>query len=273
MKCKDVYSCLSSYLDGELDSEKKEAVELHLKSCPVCRKELEIQQAVKVLVQKRLSIFSAPDYLKRKVTFELGRADEYRESGIKALDLIRWGTHIAQFYNTKNDLTEILVPFLGEGLADNELCVWIAADLSESEAKDKIAKKVPNLSEYIEKRQLQIFSYEDWYLSDGGFNVEKVMNKAVTKCQEVEANGYSGLRVTGIVSWLDVSDWDSFMEYERLLNNAVPDLKVLINCVYKESKCTESNIADVMDRHKYAISKVDDAWVVKRSTVCELSMS
>jgi len=207
------------------------------------------------------------------VNFELGRADEYRESGIKSLDLIRWGTHIAQFYNTKNDVTEILVPFLGEGLSDNELCVWIIADLSESEAKDEIAKKVPNLSEYIEKRQLQMFSYEDWYLSDGGFNVEKVLNNAITKCQEAETNGYSGLRITGIVSWLDVSDWGSFMEYEGLLNNAIPDLKALINCVYKESKCTGSNIADVMDRHKCAISKVDDSWVVKRSEVCGLSMN
>ena len=273
MKCKDVYNCLNSYLDGELDSEKNEAVELHLKSCPVCRKELEIQQAVKVLVQKRLSDFSAPDYLKRKVTFELGRADEYRESGIKALDLIRWGTHIAQFYNTKNDVTEILVPFLGEGLSDNELCVWIVADLSESEARDAIAKKVPNLNEYIEKRQLQIFSYEDWYLSDGGFNVERVLNNAISKCREAENNGYSGFRATGILSWVDRADWVPFMEYESLLNNAVPDLKALINCVYKESKCTESNIADVMDRHKYAISKVDDSWVVKRLAVCELSMN
>jgi mycothiol system anti-sigma-R factor len=269
MKCKNVYNCLCSYLDRELDSEKAMAVELHLKSCSDCRKELELQQTVKFMVQNRFSRLTAPNSLKKRLTFELGRVDEYRESGIQALDLIRWGTHIAQLFNTKSDITEIHAPFLGEGLKDNELCVWILADISESEANDAIAKKVPNLKEYIEKRQLQMFSYNDWYLSDGGFNVKKVLNNAIVKCQEAIDNGYSGLRATGVLSWIDKSDWNSFMEYEHLLDNTVPEQKALITCVYKESKCNTSDVADILDKHKYVISKTDDSWRLRRSAVCE----
>jgi len=269
MKCKDVNECLCSYLDGELDSEKAKAIELHLKSCDICRKELELQQSVKFTVQKRFSRLTAPDSLRKKLTFELGRADEYRESGIQALDLIRWGTHIAQLFNTKNDITEFHAPFLGEGLKGNELCVWIIADVSETEARDAIAMRVPNVKEYIRKRQLQIFSYKDWYLSDGGFNVKKVLNNAVVKCQEAIANGYSGLRATGILSWVEKSDWNSFMEYESLLHSAMPDQKALITCVYKESKCNTNEVAEVMDRHKYVISKIDNSWKLRRSAVCE----
>ena len=272
MKCKNVYNCLCFYLDGELDSEKAMTVELHLKSCSDCRKELELQQTVKFMFQKKFTKLTATDSLKKRLTLELGRAEDYRESGIEALDLIRWGTHFAQFFNTKKDITEIHAPFLGEGLKDNELCVWILADISESEARDAIAKKVPNLKEYIEKRQLQIFSYNDWYLSDGGFNVEKVLNSAVVKYQEAIDDGYSGLRATGVLSWIDKSDWYTFMEYERLLDNIIPEQKALINCVYKESKCNTSEVADVIDRHKYVISKIGDSWHSRRSAVCELTI-
>jgi mycothiol system anti-sigma-R factor len=270
MKCENVYNCLCSYLDRELDSLKAMAVELHLKSCPDCRKELELQQTVKFMIQKKFAKLTAPDSLKKRLSFELERSEDYRESGIEALDLIRWGTHIAHFYNTKKDITEIHVPFLGEGLKNNELCVWILAEISESEAKNAIAKKVPNLNEYIEKKQLQMFSYNDWYLSNGGFNVEKVLNNAVTKCQEAITNGYSGLRATGILSWIDKSDWDSFMLYENLLDNTIPKQKALITCVYKESKCNTSEVADIIDKHKYVISKKDDLWHSRKSTACEL---
>lgn len=269
MKCKNVYNCLCSYLDGELDSVKAMAVELHLTYCSDCRKEFELQQTVKFMFQKKFTKLTAPDSLKKRLTFELGRAEDYRESGIEALDLIRWGTHIAQFFNTKKDITEIHAPFLGQGLKDNELCVWILAEISESEAKDAIAKKVPNLKEYIEKGQLQMFSYTDWYLSNGEFNVEKVLNNAVVKCQEAVTNGYSGLRATGILSWVDKSDWGSFMEYEHLLDSAVPEQKALITCVYKGSKCNTNEIADIMDKHRYVISKTDNSWHLRRSAVCE----
>jgi len=106
MVCREVFSCLCFYLDGELDSEKAGEVEMHLRSCPACRRELEIQIALKYLLQRRLGSVAAPDYLRRRVHFELGRAEEYRESGIQVLDLILWGTHIAQFYNTKDDVPE-----------------------------------------------------------------------------------------------------------------------------------------------------------------------
>jgi hypothetical protein len=266
MICKDTNSYLCSYLDGELGDEKVKAVEEHLKNCQICKNELEFQRSAKFFVQKRFPRIPASESLKKRISLELARAEEYRESGVKSLDLIRWGTHVAQFYNTKNDLKELLSPFLGEGLKDNELCVWIIDDISEEEAKDTIAKEIPNLQECISKKQLQLFSYKDWYLSDGYFNTGKVLNNALTKCQEALSSGYSGFRVTGVVSWIEKSDWNPFMEYEQALDNAMPDKKALIICAYKENKCTTSNISEVMDRHKYSISKIDGSWRQRKST-------
>ena len=265
MDCKDTNSYLCSYLDGELEPKKSNDVEEHLKNCQICENELEIQRSTKLFIQRQLCKVSAPDSLKKRVSFELSRADEYKESGINAIDLMRWGTHVAQFYNTKDDLKELLVPYMEEGLKDNELCVWITDDISQDEAKDALAKVTPNLREYMNKEQLQIFSHKDWYLADGYFDVGKVLNNIINKSQEALSFGYLGLRATGVLSWLENSDWNAFMEYERSLDEVIPDKKAFAICAYKESKCTSSNVADVMNRHKYSISRLNDSWRLRKS--------
>ena len=269
MECEDIYRCLCAYLDGELDPETTESVEEHLSWCPVCRRELESQRTVKLLVQEQFLNITAPDYLKKRVMVELGRAEEYRESGIQPLDLIRWGTHSAQLYNTKDDLAEVLVPYMEKGLEQNEVCMWITSEMSEGEARYALRERIPRLEKYIDSYQLQLLSYEDWYLPEGHFDMRYVLNSASKKYEQALSSGYSGLRVTGNVSWLERSDWDSFMEYENLVNSIVQNYKLLLVCVYKESKCTRDNIVDVMNTHKYVISKIDDSWRLRRSAEIE----
>ena len=269
MECRDIYGWLCAYLDGELNPERAESVQEHLRSCPVCRGELELQRAVKSLVQEQLLNVTVPYYLKRRIMAELESAGEYRESGIQVLDLVRWGTHAAQLYNTKNELTEVLVPYIEKGLEQNELCVWVTSEMSQEEVRDALAKKIPRLQKYTSKGQLQLLSYKDWYLPGGYFDMQYVLNSGAKKYQEALSNGYSGLRITGNVSWLEQSDWDSFMEYENLVNSVFYNYKVLLICVYKESKCNIDNIVDVMNTHRYVISKIDDSWRLRRSAEVE----
>lgn len=266
MECKDAYPYLCGYLDGELDPERSKAIEEHLKLCRACRRELELLQAVTSLVHVQCTEVTAPEYLKRRVILELRRAEEYRESGVQALDLIRWGTHMAQLYRTKDDLAEVLVPYMEKGLEDNELCVWVTSEMSAGEARDALSEEIPSLDEYMSKGQLQIISCEDWYSSGGHFDGQCTLDKGLKKYHEALCSGYSGLRFTGNAFWLDQSDWDSFMEYEDLVNGVVSSYRMLIMCAYKESRCSKDNIFDVMNAHRYVISKTGDSWRLRRPT-------
>ncbi len=260
MECDSISKCLCSFLDGEVDIEKKKIIETHLKSCPACRKELVTQRSIKNLIKNRLSIQTAPGFLKQKIESELSKIDEYRESGIDALDLICWGSHIAQLYQNKADMLETITGYMEKGLEEDELCVWVTSDISELEAKDAIAKKVPDLSDYINRQQLQLFSYKDWYLADGSFNINKVLNKAFDKSKEAIIKGYKGFRAAGTLSWLHNSDWEAFMEYESLINDTLPGNKALIICIYKDIDYTGNKIEDIVKRHKYLMSKKDGNW-------------
>ena len=66
-----------------------------------------------------------------------------RKSGIEIIGNIPWGTHICQFYHTKEDLIDILVPFFKAGLENNEFCLWVTSKSLEEE--DAIEGLVENL--------------------------------------------------------------------------------------------------------------------------------
>lgn len=55
-----------------------------------------------------------------------------RNSGIGAIGNINWGTHFCQFYNTKQDLVDIIIPYLKAGLENNEFCIWVASNPLEA---------------------------------------------------------------------------------------------------------------------------------------------
>jgi len=75
-----------------------------------------------------------------------------RKTGITIIGDIPWGTHICQFYRTKDDLIDILVPYFRAGLENNELCIWVTSEpLGVKEAKESLGKAVRHLDDYISK--------------------------------------------------------------------------------------------------------------------------
>ena len=77
-----------------------------------------------------------------------------RETGLTAVGPVRWGAHFCVFYETKQDLLEILVPYFEAGLTTNELCLWIVAPfefLSVTEAKEALTASLPDLPRYLER--------------------------------------------------------------------------------------------------------------------------
>src|SRR4030043_398087 len=96
------------------------------------------------------------------------KGDKPRKFGLDLVGNVPWGTHLCQFYETKEDLIDILVLYFAEGLRSNEFCMWVSSPpLEVEEAKKALSKAVPNLDQYMKNRQIEIISYSDWYLLGG----------------------------------------------------------------------------------------------------------
>jgi PAS domain S-box-containing protein len=185
---------------------------------------------------------------------------ELRGTGIQVVGDLPWGTHFCQFYDTKDDLLDILVPYFKSGLEGNEACIWIIFEpLSEEEAKDALKLVIPNVEQYFASEQIRIVSHVQWYGRDGEFDLKKVFDLWHEKLAEALAKGYEGVRVNGILTWVTDKDWEAFFEYDKELNNMIVNQNLMVLCAYP-STVGVSEIFDLARTHKLAIAKKNGNW-------------
>jgi len=178
-----------------------------------------------------------------------------------------WGTHFCQFYATKEDLVEVLVPYFAYGLRNNEFCMWVTSPpLEVEEAKQALRKAVPELDEYIHKGQIEFLSYADWYLSSGSFDSKKVLSSWIRKVAAALDQGLEGLRLAGNTFWLEKNSWRDFAEYEEAVNDVFSKHKIIAVCTYSLDKCTVNEVVDVVKNHKFTLIKRSGKWEVIESS-------
>ncbi len=184
-----------------------------------------------------------------------------RQSGINTIGEVPWATHFCQFYETKQDLIDILVPYFRTGLESNEFCVWVTSeDLSTDEALTALSEAIPNFDKCIERGQIEVFPYDTWYIQDGGFDQERVLGGWVGKLNHGLSMGYDGIRISGNTCWLEKADWDDFATYENTINDVIGDYNMLVLCTYSLNKCGASEIAEVVGSHQFALITRDGKW-------------
>lgn len=69
------------------------------------------------------------------------------ESGIPGIGKISWGSHICQWYTSREELVRIVIPYFQAGLLNNERCIWITADpYDSSDAKADLITMMPGFN-------------------------------------------------------------------------------------------------------------------------------
>jgi len=192
--------------------------------------------------------------------------EKVRKTAIDIIGDVHWGTHFCQFYQTKEDLIDILVPYFKAGLANNEFCMWITAEpLNAEDAERALKKKVKDLDDYIKKGQIEILDFSRWYTRSGRFDSDQVLQGWVEKEQKALEKGFDGLRLTGNTFWLEKKDWEDFTDYEAAINSVIGKYRMLAICTYCLDKCTASEIMDVVSNHQFAVIKREGKWEIIES--------
>jgi CheY-like chemotaxis protein len=176
------------------------------------------------------------------------------DSGIEAVGQIPFGSHFCQFYRTKQDLIETLVPFFTAGLRNNELCLWITSEpLLAGEARALMHEAMPDFADYEARGQIEIRDFEDWYQGETRTS-EEVVQAWIERERQALARGFAGLRLTGNTSWVEKSGWDEFVAYEAAVNEVFPRLRILALCTYSLERCGGGEVADVCRNHQLALA-------------------
>src|SRR5215510_4532926 len=149
-------------------------------------------------------------------------ATDLRKTGISILGDIPWGTHFCCFYQTTQDLLDILLPYFKAGLENNEFGLWVISNselLTMPQAISALRKAVPDLDRHLAQRSIQLVGHQQWFLEAGAFDFSSVVDRFKQKLDQAVARGYAGMRLNGSPAWLqDKQEWRAFeQELDRLL--------------------------------------------------------
>jgi hypothetical protein len=178
-----------------------------------------------------------------------------RKTGLRLVGDVPWGRHVGLFYERKEDLLEICVPFLKAGLESNEVCVWVITDpLTERDAWASLADTVSrrDVDRYRADRRIEILQSQTWYLTGDTLELQKVERGWEAKLADALGRGFEGLRVAASAPRLEEKHWTQFFDYEERLNRYLSGKAMLVLCAYP---ITVPRAADVTRTHQSTIKK------------------
>lgn len=190
---------------------------------------------------------------------------ELRKSGVSVVGDIPWGTHFCYFYETKQDLLDVLIPYFKTGLEHKEFCLWVIATselLTVEEATRALHNAVPDLDRYLAENSIEIVGHRDWFLNGDAFDPDRVADQFNKKLHEALARGYAGMRVNGSPAWLVDAGQKELRKFEAQLDQLFPEERTIASCTYPLSTIGGDEVFDVVRSHRFAIARRQGEWEV-----------
>jgi PAS domain S-box-containing protein len=187
--------------------------------------------------------------------------ENFRNCGIDSIEDVPWGTHFCQFYQTKEELINILVPYFKAGLENNEFCIWITSKyFSVEETKEILKRAIPNFEVYLKNEQIEIISYINWYLKEGTFDPQKILKGWINKLNKALINGYKGLRFTEDTFWIGKDSRNNFIDYEKRLNSIIRKYPIIGLHTCPLDMYNDTDIIEIASNHHFSLAKVLGKW-------------
>jgi len=184
-----------------------------------------------------------------------------RRTAVELVTEARAGSHHCLFYQSQDDLVDVLAGYFKSGIEKGESCIWVTADGGvEQKARDAISRKLSGRDARQAASNIEFVRCSDWYLRDGSFHPEQVLNRWVERLKLAADRGYKGLRVSGDLGWLDATDWRTLMGYEKDVNSLIAGKDFEAVCSYPLAKINASQMIDVIGYHQVALGRNNGEW-------------
>ncbi|MET3709514.1 DNA-binding CsgD family transcriptional regulator [Sphingomonas trueperi] len=161
------------------------------------------------------------------------------------------GTHVCAFYETEEDLLELVGQFFAAGARRGDRCMWV---MPEGMSADPLGRG-----------EVELHSAADIYQKGGSFEAGPMVDIWYEKLAAALTQNYAGLSASGHTCWLQQRDWQAFMEYENYLNKVIVDRPISLLCTYPLSSCKAGDVLDVVRAHEVVLAKQQKRWTVIES--------
>ena len=200
------------------------------------------------------------------------RKKAIRETGLQAVGDLPWGSHFSIFYETKQDLLDILVPFFKAGLQNNESCLWIVMRyqfLTVYEAKDVLRKAVPDFDRLLREGKIEVVARKQWFQVDGKVDLSQAAARFQKKLDDALTRGSTGLRLTGSPAWIrNHLRPQKFREFEQEVDEVLANQRIIAACTFPLTLSGARQILDAARLHQFSVTVRKGVW--KRVEVADI---
>jgi len=154
------------------------------------------------------------------------------ENILRSLKHIKPRDHVILFYDTPRLKQEILFSYIKQGLERGESAKYICSEETTSEIADGMREFGIDVDAFQKSGALEILQYDEFYIKDGKFDVQEVMDSWQEFYNQSRAAGFKGLRVTGEMScFINNNLTEELLEYEKALHSVL-DIPISAICAY-----------------------------------------
>jgi signal transduction histidine kinase len=175
------------------------------------------------------------------------------------LGSLRHGDHLCLPYEHVDEKTEAVVPFIAEGLARGERCVYIA-DLDQRDALlAALSNAGVNASRALDRGSLWLRTSQETYFRSGKFDPDDMLALADELIAGAVTDGFVGVRGSGEASGAQDHgrnreiDWADLYAYEVRFNERFARRPIVALCRYHRAAAPPAHIADALRAHPTAI--------------------
>ncbi|RXA19857.1 PAS domain S-box protein [Methanosarcina sp. MSH10X1] len=188
-------------------------------------------------------------------------------SGIYIIGNVPGRAHFCQFYLAKEDLMDIVIPYLRAGLENNEICIWITPwSLEAADAQEALRVDFPDIDTLLRKGQLELISCASWYVKDGVFDSQRALKDLAERIDRSLASGYNGLRLLEDICLPGKGSWSDFIDYEKKVDTAIRRSPATALCTYSLAIYSAAEVLDIVASHRFALIKREGKWEQIEST-------
>jgi len=156
--------------------------------------------------------------------------------------------HVAGLFEGPEDMTAVLVPFVVESLERGDRVIDIVE--GREAYLERLASEI-DVSGAVESSQLDIRTWDESYLANGGFSGSRMLAYIRRSLREGAQLGFSTTRVIGDMQWAhdDVPGVNELVDYESELDTIVARPRVSVVCAYDTRRHSASRIAAILAIH------------------------
>ncbi len=182
-------------------------------------------------------------------------------TGIDIIGDVPWGTHIGQFFRSREDLFDVLIPFFKTGLESGELCLWLAAaPLDKNDAIETMRREVPDFDSFLSRGQIVIADSSEWNPGENG-TVADAVGYFINRIRPLK-DGFFGIKLAFINPAPADGKWTDFSRHHIEIEQIANKMPMIILCGYPLEAFKPETLVGALSSHQYSLMRYKDAWSV-----------